>query len=238
MSDRIFFIVDQDNISNNQFFLNKQESHHLINVLRKHIGTEIWLIDGIGCAYRSIVENIHEDVVRGQILDEFPKYGENNVKIVLGIGILKKDKMNLVVEKATELGVNKITPLQLDKCIKRDINLDRLVKISKTALKQCGRSSLPIIQKPKSLNESFLDNSKNTILVCHESGESGINIFPKVLKNVSKILLLIGPEGDFSKKEVELLKTHDAKFIELGSRRLRSETAVITALAQLNLFFK
>ena len=238
MSDKIFFFVDKDNISNNQFFLNKQESHHLINVLRKPIGTEIWLIDGIGCAYRGIVENFYEDVVSGQILDEFPKYGENNVQIVLGIGILKKDKMNLVVEKATELGVNKITPLLLDKCIKRDINLDRLVKISKTALKQCGRSSLPIIQKPKTLNESLFDNSENTILACHESGNSGIDILPKVLNNITKILLLIGPEGDFSKKEVELLKTHDAKFIELGNRRLRSETAVITALSQLNLFFK
>ena len=99
MSDKIFFLIDSDNISNNQFFLNKLESHHLINVLRKPIGTEIWLIDGIGCTYRGIVQKFNNDVVSGQILEEFPKYGENNVQVVLGIGILKKDKMNFVVEK-------------------------------------------------------------------------------------------------------------------------------------------
>jgi len=238
MSDRIFFLIDPDNISNSNFFLNKQESHHLINVLRKQIGTEIWLIDGIGCTYRGIVQKFSNDVVSGQIIDEFPKYGENNIQVVLGIGILKKDKMNVVVEKATELGINIIAPLLLDKCIKRDIIFERLSKISKSAVKQCGRSVIPSIQKPISLNELLVNYNKNIILVCHESGNRGIDILPKVIKNGSKILLLVGPEGDFSEKEIELLKTYDSQFIKLGNRRLRSETAVITALSQLNLFYK
>ena len=111
MSDKIFFLVDPDSITNNKFSLSKQESHHLINVLRKNIETEIWLIDGIGCVYSGIIQKFNNDVVSGQILEEFPKYGENNVQVVLGIGILKKDKINIVVEKATELGINKIAPI-------------------------------------------------------------------------------------------------------------------------------
>ncbi|MBU0529691.1 16S rRNA (uracil(1498)-N(3))-methyltransferase [bacterium] len=234
MPDKIFFFVDPHNISVSKFFLSSQESHHLIKVLRKQIGTEIWLIDGVGSAYLGIIQNIQNDLVSGNILEVFPKYGENKIQISLGIGILKKDKMNFVVEKATEGGVNEIIPLVLDKCIKRAINLERLIKISKVAAKQSGRSIIPAISRLRNLNELLKKYPGYTILVCHESGASVIDIVPEILKTETKILLLIGPEGDFSKKELALLK--DANFINLGNRRLRSETAVITALAQINLY--
>jgi 16S rRNA (uracil1498-N3)-methyltransferase len=236
MPDKIFFFVDTKNISNNQFFLNNQESHHLIRVLRKPIGTEIWLIDGIGSAYYGILQNIQNDIVSGRILEVFPKFGENQIQFKLGIGILKKDKMNFVVEKATECGVNEIIPLILDKCIKRDVNLDRLIKISRSAVKQCGRSIIPCIPKPNNLKELLNTNTNSLILVCHESGINVIDIVPKILQNNSKILLLVGPEGDFSKKEIDYLKDQNANFISLGNRRLRSETAVIAALSQINIY--
>lgn len=233
MSDKIFFLIDADKISNNQFFLNKPESHHLINVLRKDIGTEIWLTDGIGSVYKAAINNIHNNVVSGQILKVFPKYGENKIHISLAIGILRKDKLDFVVEKATECGVNEIVPLILDKSIKRDINLDRLIKIAKSAVKQCGRSIIPNINRPNKLKELLDTYTDTSILVCHESGDNGV---AKILRNKSKILLLVGPEGDFSKEEIDFLKDHNANFINLGNRRLRSETAVIVALSQINLY--
>ncbi len=236
MPDKIFFFVDTKNISKNQFFLNDQESHHLIRVLRKPIGTEIWLIDGIGSAYYGILQNIQNDVVSGRILEVFPKYGENKIQLKLGIGILKKDKMNFVVEKATECGANEIIPLVLDKCIKRDVNLDRLKKISRSAVKQCGRSVIPSIPRPIKLKELLNTDTNSLILVCHETAINKIDIVPKKLINASNIVLLVGPEGDFSKKEIDYLKDHNANFISLGNRRLRSETAVIAALAQINIY--
>ncbi len=236
MPDKIFFFIDFKNISNNQFFLNKQESHHLIKVLRKPVGTEIWLIDGIGNTYYGILQNIQNDVVSGRILEVFPKYGENKIQLKLGIGILKKDKMNFVVEKATECGANEIIPLVLDKCIKRDVNLDRLKKISRSAVKQCGRSVIPSIPRPIKLKELLNTNTNSLILVCHETAINGIDIVPKKLINASNIVLLVGPEGDFSKKEIDYLKDHNANFISLGNRRLRSETAVIAALSQINIY--
>ena len=236
MPDKIYFFIDPYNISDNKFFLSSQESHHLTKVLRKPIGTEIWLIDGIGKAYYGKVQHIQNEVVGGQILEAFPKYGENKIRIDLGIGILKKNKMNFVVEKATECGVNEIIPLLLDKCIKRDINPDRLIKISKAAAKQCGRSVIPNIPKANNLNGLLNTYINSSILVCHESGAYVNDVIPKMLGNQSKILLLIGPEGDFSKKEIDLLMDYDANIINLGNRRLRSETAVITALSQINLY--
>ena len=236
MPDKIFFFVNAKNILNNQFFLSEQESHHLIKVLRKPIGTEIWLIDGIGSAYYGTLQNIQNDVVSGRILKVFPKYGENKIQLNLGIGILKKNKMNFVVEKATECGVNEIIPLVLDKCIKRDVNLDRLIKISRSVVKQCGRSVIPSIPRPYNLKELLNKYANTLILVCHDSGINGIDIVPKILQNNSNILLLVGPEGDFSKEEINFLKNHNANFITLGNRRLRSETAVIAVLSQINLY--
>ena len=236
MPDKIFFFVDSHNISDNKFFLNEQESYHLTKVLRKSIGTNIWLVDGKGYAYYGTFQNIQNDIVNGTVLDVFPNYGENKVQIDLGIGILKRDKMNIVVEKATECGANEIVPLILDKCIKRDINIDRLQKISKSAVKQCGRSVFPNIFKPLILEELISTYNYNSIIVCHESGKNGVDVLQKILKTKTKILLLVGPEGDFSKEEISFLKEKKVTFLSLGNRRLRSETAVISALSQINLY--
>ena len=236
MPDKIYFLVDPNKVSDNKFSLNDSESHHLIKVLRKPLGTEIWLIDGIGSAYYGIVQNMQDDIASGQILETFPKYGENKIQINLGIGILKKDKMNFVVEKATECGVNEFIPLVLDRCIKRDVNRERLTKISKSAVKQCGRSITPNITNPDTLDEILNKYADYSIIVCHESGRNLIEVVPKLFKNESKILLVVGPEGDFSESEVRLLKDIKANFINLGNRRLRSETVAIVALSQINLY--
>ncbi len=237
MPDKTFFYVEPTNVSNEKFILNRQESYHITKVLRKSIGDNIWLIDGLGSAYNGIIQNIQKEVVSGRILEVFPKYGENDIKIILGIGILKKDKLKFVVEKATECGVKEIIPLVLDKCVKRDINHTRLLKISKSAVKQCGRSIIPNIPKPNNLKELLSGYADIPILVCHDSGKNVISVIPRILENQSKMLLLVGPEGDFSKEEIHLLKDHKANFINLGSRRLRSETAVIVALSQINLYY-
>ncbi|NHZ87142.1 MAG: RsmE family RNA methyltransferase [Planctomycetia bacterium] len=236
MPDKIFFYVEPSNISSQKFILNRQESYHITKVLRRSIGDNIWLIDGLGNAYNGIIRNIQKDIVSGRILEVFPKYGENNIQIILGIGILKKDKLKFVVEKATECGVKEIIPLVLDKCVKRDINHIRLLKISKSAAKQCGRSIIPNISKPNILKELLSSYADIPILVCHDSGDKVISGLPKILDKQSKILLLVGPEGDFSKKEIHFLEDHEANFINLGNRRLRSETAVIVALSQINLY--
>jgi 16S rRNA (uracil1498-N3)-methyltransferase len=144
--------------------------------------------------------------------------------------------MNFVVEKATECGVNEIIPLVLDKCIKRDVNLERLINISRSAAKQCGRSVIPNIPKPDNLKELLNTYTNISIFVCHNSGEDGIDVVPKLLINQSSILLIVGPEGDFSKEEINILKDRNANFINLGNRRLRSETAVIATLSQINLY--
>lgn len=237
MPDKIYFFVCTENISDKRFALNEQESHHLIKVLRKQVGTNVWLIDGVGTTYYGIVKTLKNNIVSGEILEAYPRYGENEIQITLGIGILKKDKMNLVVEKATECGVAEIVPLLLDRCIKQNISRDRLEKIARSSVKQCGRSVIPIIRGTGSLIDILNINKESALIVCHETGAVLIEKVPNILKKQNKLLLLIGPEGDFTENELDLLKEHNAIFINLGKRRLRSETAVITAMSQLDLYY-
>jgi len=234
MSDKIFFHINVSSIENGKFILDDSESHHFIKVLRKNIDTEIWLTDGMGNVYQAAVDGINNKIVSGMIVQEYPMYGENKYKLNLGIGILKKDKMEYVVEKATECGVNQIFPIIMDRSIKRDVNIERLNKIVFTAVKQCGRSVLPTIHEPMSTNE-FINSMNNKIMVFHELGNSIEK--DKIINLNDEINILIGSEGDISECELELLRSHKAEFFNLGNRRLRSETAVVTALSQLNLIF-
>jgi len=235
MSDKIFFYINPENILDNTFKLDKNESHHFIKVLRKSIGTEIWLTDGVGTVHRSIIEKIDNNIVYGVIQDSYTNYGENNVEINLGIGILKRDKMELVIEKATECGVSNIFPIIMDRSIKRDINIDRMNKIALAAIKQCGRSKLPKIYTPTRLSD-LLDQDHKLILAFHEKGKRIADEKFTAADN-TKILVLIGPEGDFSQNEFDLLNDKNSIILNLGNRRLRSETAVITALASVNQLF-
>ena len=236
MPDKIFFYIDPIDITDDCFRLNNQESFHYTTVLRKQIGTEVWLTNGIGIAYNAIVQNIQNNIVSGRIIKELPNYGENRTQIQLGIGILKKDKMETVVEKATELGVNHIVPLLLDRSIKRSINVERLKKIAFTATKQCGRSIIPILHEPIRIDEFLTSIDDNVLLVCHDSSNKEISKLKSLIKNDLKVTVLIGSEGDFSQNEINQFNDNNAEFINLGKRRLRSETAVIVALSQINLY--
>lgn len=235
MPDKIFFHVNK--ITAGNFYLDELESHHFIKALRKSKGTVIWLTDGVGTVYKAIVENMENHKVNGRIVDKFSNYGENNFILNLGVGILKNGKMEIVVEKATENGTNKIIPIIMDRSIKRDVNVERLNKIAFTAVKQCGRSIIPQISNPIKFTE-YIEGISENILVFHESGKSIDSDIKKSINEQKDINILIGPEGDFSDSELDGLKSRNATFLNLGNRRLRSETAVITALSQLNLILQ
>lgn len=235
MSDKIFFYVKPENISDDTFELDKSESHHFISVLRKSVGAEIWLTNGVCKVFKSVVKNIDNKIVSGTIQKSYPNYGENQLTINLGIGILKRDRMELVIEKATECGVRSIYPIVMDRSIKRDMNLERMKKIALAATKQCGRSHLPIIHEPTKL-VSLLNQNNDTIIAFNENGKE-LNKLKNNINGASELLVLIGPEGDFSEKEFDLLKHKNSIILNLGERRLRSETAAICALASINQLF-
>jgi len=235
MGDRHYFLVDPAEIRGDLFSLSETETHHLQAVLRMQPGDEVWLIDGIGNAYQARLSDSTNGVARGKIVTVIPEAGELSAELHLGLGLIKRDRLELAIEKAVELGTASITPLILDRSEKRQLKSERIEKIIISATKQCGRSRFTRLGDPVSLVTWLKHCSGHSILVCHHSGTGTISDWYFSQKTQAPpISVLIGPEGGFSPVELNLLRRFGARFVSLGERRLRSETAAIAALSILN----
>ena len=204
-------------------------------MLRIKAGELVWLIDGVGTTYNGVIENILPEKVTGIIKEVYPKYGEPTCDIFLAIGIIKRARMELAIEKATECGVKAITAVPMDRSIKRSINCERANKIIRSATKQCARSKFPSFMDANSL-QSWLDQLYDgPLVVCSGKATNHIGKLHSILpKNLKGLNLVIGPEGDFTEKEISILKDNKGIFVSLGNRRLRTETAVVSALSIIN----
>ena len=135
----------------------------------------------------------------------------------------------MVFEKATELGVKSIQPLLVDHCIKNKLNLKRAEEIIISAAKQTGRSFFPKVYEPTNLETWLLNHHEGSSFACHINGKKSINDL--VDNDNSVINIIIGPEGDFSKQELNQFKEAKIELVNLSSRRLRSESAAIVSIA-------
>lgn len=219
--------------------LDLSDINHVKNVFRKNIGDKLRAVDGKN-EYFCKIEEIDEKHIKLKIIEKKEDKFSLNIKIDAGISILKGDKMDLTIQKLTELGINKIIPILANRCVvKLDKKKDRWDNISKEALKQCQGVNPTIIDDIKKMNELEFEKY-DLIIVPYESKK---NIYIKeILKNKDKeiknILYIIGPEGGFENEEIELLKKREAKIISLGNRILRAETAaIVTGGVIINEFF-
>ena len=234
MTDKIFLHVNPLNVNNDSFTLSEDESHHAKNVLRLKLGHKIWLIDGEGTAYTGEITS-QNGSTKGKIYETISGEGENPWYLHLAIAVLKKSRFEFLIEKATELGVNKISIIRMDRCGKQVIQALRLKKLILSAAKQCGRSVFPKIEEFSSLT-NFIDQSTEKIVAAHCEGKLSLS---KYLSQgfKSAFCILIGPEGDFSVDELDVLNQNKIPIVTLGYRRLRSETAGIYALSAMNEYY-
>ena len=231
-----FFFISKKNIQQNSFHFDSDESHHLINVMRMKIGSEVYFTDGEGGSYIGLISSFDNDTVSGDILQVYKNKNELKYHIHLGLPVIKKSRIKIAIEKSVESGVKEITPLSLERSIKYNVSTSRIASISKSAVKQSMRSVIPAINPVSSLSDWY--NPDNLNIACVIGADTRLTRFKnEILKFVNgnkKICLLIGPEGDFSNKEKEFI--YDNKFIKvsLGNTILRTETAIISVLSILN----
>ena len=204
------------------------EYHHLIRVRRFVRDSEIWVVNGKGAAVLARIDNISDDSLELVVLEEHSNRGEINQELSLAVANLKGDHLNLIVEKATELGVHQIVPLLTEHTVKRGINRSRLERIAIAAMKQSRRSRLPEIQDMVPFTQYVKSASGGLHLFCHADDKSRpiIGSLPQI-QQAERIFIWIGPEGDWSKDEIDLASISDYTFTGLGPRRLRAETAAI-----------
>ena len=228
--DRAFY-VNPNNIKSNYFHLSETESRHAFKVLRLCAGDEVFILDGIGSAYVAKIIKMDLLCVKGEILESYSNFGENSITIKIAPAIIKNDKFKILIQKGTELGVNQFHPLLLDRCITKKINYSKIEKVIISASKQCRRSRFPKLERMKTL-ESFLKGTNGPIIAGVMNSNN--NIENLNIRNSKQISIIIGPEGDFSNSEIDIMKYYNVLFCKFGHRRLRSETAAIYSLALLN----
>ena len=222
------FYVNPLNVNGSTFQLDKAESNHATRVLRLKQGDEICLLDGAGIGYHAKINSIEKNV-SGTIKESIPDLGENKCSVNLASALIKRDRFELMLEKATELGVNEIQPLTLERCVKKTMNFERSQKIVISSAKQCCRSRFPILHEPIDIKK-LLKNSDGQFI----SGLMGADKSLSELELDKNITVIIGPEGDFTENEIGQMKNAGVIFFNLGGRRLRAETAALNSLAVLN----
>lgn len=222
------FYVNPLNVNGSTFQLDKAESNHATRVLRLKQGDEICLLDGAGIGYHAKINSIEKNV-SGTIKESIPDLGENKCSVNLASALIKRDRFELMLEKATELGVNEIQPLTLERCVKKTMNFERSQKIVISSAKQCCRSRFPILHEPIDIKK-LLKNSDGQFI----SGLMGADKSLSELELDKNVTVIIGPEGDFTENEIGQMKNAGVIFFNLGGRRLRAETAALNSLAVLN----
>lgn len=206
-----------------------QEAIHISKVLRNKIGDLITVLDGAGSSSKCEIIEISKKSVQLKVLEtSFQKVP--TLKKVMAFGAIKKrDRLEFAVEKAVELDAWEICVFDADHSERSRLNQERLQAQIISAFKQSGRYFLPKLVIKKSLYEVLEQYKEHSILMAY-LGEDETD-FPGELEDPEN-LLLVGPEGGFSKKEADLAKSKGAKFISLGKNRLRAETAVVAFLSQ------
>jgi len=232
-----FSFVNKNSIQNNKFFLDQDESHHLINVLRLKLGSEIWLTDGEGGTYHCKTDKFtKENVVEGHILDSYSNQNELDYHIHLGLPIIKKSRMKIAIEKSVESGIKELTPLILDRSIKSSLSVEKINSIMRSATKQSMRSILPKTNPISELEDWYNPEALN--IVASIGSVDTLTVFKdkiyEAVDSKKKISILLGPEGGFSSEEKEFI--YDNKFLKVSVAKavLRSETAVVSILSILN----
>lgn len=210
------------------FTIDGEEAGHISRVLRKKVGDIFEVTDGTGKGYKAVIVEMGKNDISARILEEIKGDFEIKTHLHLAVAPTKNiDRFEWIIEKSVELGVNEITPLICDRSERKIVNIERMNKLALSAMKQSGRFFLPKVNELVKLEKFKTDSEMKLIAHCEESDKNELNQLP-LSKSVT---ILIGPEGDFSPKEIEKAKLENYQPISLGKSRLRTETAAIYAIS-------
>lgn len=230
-----YFFVDPKDIHDRVALVRGDEFKHLSRVLRKKEGEHVVLLDGEDHSFDAVIQTIDATHAECEILNVQHRVNEPKIDVTLAVSLLRNPaRFDFLVEKVTELGVRTIVPLLCERTIPRSEKHARIEKIALSAMKQCGRSYLPKTQPLTSLASLLAHADDYELrLIPHEKTEQS-HFIGSVLQHhpqISSALIVIGPEGGFSEQEMELANEKGLVPISLGPRRLRAETAAISAVS-------
>ncbi len=234
------FFVDGCNNASDNIIITGSDVNHIKNVLRIRLGEKILISDGNGTDYECLVVKMDDESVTAKIEDVIKNAAELPVKITLFQGMPKSDKLELIIQKAVELGAYEIVPVITKRSVvkiddkKASKKLERYNGIAQAAGKQSGRGIIPQVKDFMSFKQAIeYAKALDMNIIPYEEAE-GLEYSRQVIKDVKgnkSLGIFIGPEGGFAKEEVDMAIAMGAKCITLGNRILRTETAGLAVLS-------
>ena len=219
-------------VENSINLLSKEHTHYLTNVMRLKRGSNVNLFNKDG-EWLSEIVFLDRDRVEVKFLNKI-KESLKSTNVELAICLVKKTSMEIILQKATELGIAKIIPIISERTEVKDLNLERAKKIVVEATEQSNQLNVPDIQEPQKLKDFINSLDSNTSLFFADINTEK-KIDNKIIEKSKKISVLIGPEGDFSPNEREIILAKDNVIsFSLSKNILRTETAAISALSLIN----
>lgn len=239
----LFYTPD---IASNTYTLNEEESKHCVRVLRLNNGETIRLIDGKGGFFKAEITDANPKKCSVKIIESKLEFEKRNFNLHIAIAPTKNmDRLEWFLEKATEIGIDEVSLINCDNSERTIVKIERLNKVAISAMKQSLKAYLPLINELIDFKK-IIASSKNFkgekfIAHCHSPlflklAKTSVRLHLKSIYSKGKdVLVLIGPEGDFSLEEVKLAKDNDFIEISLGKSRLRTETAALYAVTTINI---
>lgn len=225
--------IDQDLATAESVLLNENASHYLSKVLRMQEGRELIVFNGQGGEYFAQIKELGKKQVSIQINQFNQGNRQSTLDLHLAIGISRGERMDWVLQKATELGVTQIIPLITErteikmKAEKQDKKMQHWQQIIVSACEQCQRNLLPLLQEPQSIDEWLKTVSTDYRFVLHHRNDQSLS----KSSTPKSVTILIGPEGGLSEEEITLAENEKFQSLRLGPRILRTETAPIAAIS-------
>lgn len=210
------------------FTFDKEESRHIVKVLRKSEGDKIFITNGAGYLFTSEIAFANEKKCEvGIIAEEFHKLASYSLHLAVAPTKMN-DRYEWFLEKAAEIGINEITPIICEHSERTNFKADRFEKILQSAIKQSLQFYMPKLNEPVAYDKFVKQKIEGDLFIAH-CEETEKKLLKNALAPKQKVTILIGPEGDFSKKEIQLALEHNYIPVSLGNTRLRTETAAIVA---------
>ena len=226
-----YFTTD---IADGSAYLNGADAHHLAVVLRAKAGDDVTVCDGLGTDYACRVRLAGKERVEMDIISSHPSESEPHTAVTLYVGYPKQDKLETIIQKATELGAVRVVPFFSRYCVAAPKNEEkknvRYQRVALEAAKQSGRGRVPEVAMPLSFDEMLRDAAAcDTVLFCDEAG--GAPLHSRLKDTAHSVAIVTGSEGGFSREEAEKAAAAGFLPVGLGPRILRCEAAPLAALS-------
>jgi 16S rRNA (uracil1498-N3)-methyltransferase len=227
----IFYTPD---ISSNTLILSEEESKHCIKVLRLDAGSFLHLVDGIGGFYDAVIEDPHPKRTKLKIVKKIENFAKRNHYLHIAIAPTKNiERIEWFLEKATEIGIDEITPIICDRSERKELKTERLNKVITSAVKQSIKAFHPKLNEAIRFSDFISKNTNTQKFIAHCMDEGKVAIKDQLIPK-GNYLVIIGPEGDFTFQELESAVNNNFIPISLGESRLRTETAALEACFEIN----